>query len=132
MITIQETSEFCVFNSISFKALNNKHKKSWPRVKESLGDRLRFMVYSKENIFSAEPYVIDLLMNTNYLGIEVSAVLKEKMRECSYPMQGKPIVIYDVFKEETIPNKALLFSENNIVVGINDLNTLIEVFICKI
>ena len=102
--------------------------KIWTKVKEILGDRISFMVYSP-NGFSVKPLVNEMFMQTENLGLQVAISLSEMIPSCSYPDVGKKILITDVINKCLIPARAKRFEEELYTLGIDEKADSVGVYI---
>lgn len=79
----------------------------WEETMNLLGDRIGYMVYTKEgNNIAGECYIVDALMGAKgKLGIQIASALKRIIPTCVYAEVGCPIVCTDILNPNQLLSK---------------------------
>ena len=85
---------------------NGEIPEFWERTREILGDRLGYMVYTKEGCSCNEwCYLVDCLIGaTNTMGVEIACLLQTMIPKCKYAEVGRKILVTDVINPFQIPH----------------------------
>ena len=125
-----ENEGYCPANEITQKS-PTAISRLWRRTSEVLGDRIEFMVYSKAGNSPQGCYVVDVLQNSETIGLELACALRHFVPDCACletDSVGRKITCTDVINPEQFPVKFTTWGDCYVLAPNEDFskNLLIE------
>lgn len=147
-MAMYENLGFCPNNSFLQYCMEKGEKVPalWKRTSEILGDRMGYMVYTKNGCnYYGWCHVVDCLVgSTTTLGVEVACKLKALIPNCKYSETGRKILVTDVINPYQIPDirctgsnnfvgsdKVEVLEDDRYVVGITDEGEQVHLYFFK-
>jgi hypothetical protein len=110
-MAMYENRGYCPANAFSWYREEKEVSATWKETEKILGDRIGYMVYSKDGYSYSECYVVDALVDANsFMGIEIAMTLQYLIPVCKYAEEGRPIICTDLINPYQMPAK---IRENN-------------------
>lgn len=149
-MAMYENKGYCPNNAFLHYGMDGNKKVStmWDKVKDILGDRIGYMVYSENGFSYKECYIVDAIEGgEGSLGMEVAVTLQNLIPVCEYAKKGRPIICTDVINPHQIPvniaetdkkwalctddEKTFLFEDERYLVAIQNNSEEVNIYLYK-